>query len=202
MFCRSWRLIRGSGRIQLCRHCSRSCCLGVSGNVKMQSYKLEDVRIIIQRSQFLIRILLLNSTHMLRTISQSSSCTLISCARDKDVLSCISGKLDVDMDIVIFVQYKEYGYIPAALPDSNCYGAESGAVKTQSKATAASPEQTAVSNAAPAIPLPAPSQAFSELLDKVVIQLFSACDPLAGPLNKNFIPDSLHRHRLQYSSVN
>lgn len=67
----------------------------------------------------------------------------------------------------MFVQYKEYGYIPAALPDSNCFGNESGAVKSQPKATAPAPQQTAVSSAAPATPLPAPSQAFSELLDKV-----------------------------------
>ena len=64
------------------------------------------------------------------------------------------------------VQYKEYGYIPAALPDNNCYGGDSGTAKGQPKPTAALSKQTAVSTAPQAKSLPAPSQAFSELLDK------------------------------------
>ena len=73
------------------------------------------------------------------------------------------------------MQYKEYGYIPAALPDTNCYGAGSGNAESQPKATAASSKQMAVSSAGSTKPLSAPSQAFSELLDKVLIELIKTC---------------------------
>ena len=77
---------------------------------------------------------------------------------------------DLLKTVCLMVQYKEYGYIPAALPDKNCFG-DAGSRSSQPISTAAStptpsgPGQQGQNE--PAKPLPAPSQAFQELLDKV-----------------------------------
>lgn len=97
------------------------------------------------------------------------------------------------------MQYKEYGYIPAALPDKNCFGDSSASSRAQSASkktvekgakSASSLVQKNASNPEPAKPLPAPSQAFQDLLGKVTENLVAVIchNFIASPFGKYFNP--------------
>lgn len=72
--------------------------------------------------------------------------------------------------VVLALQWQTYGYIPSALPDSNCFGAEAGSTARSLPATA--------TNAAASRQLPATPSASG--VDTTKVQLLGCAAAAAG----------------------